>query len=46
MKTKYFLMIGIFILLVGGIFLFLNLPQETITITELPPIKLPAIVIP
>ncbi len=46
MKTKYFLIIGIMILLVCGVFLFLNIPQETITITELPPIKLPAIVIP
>jgi len=44
MKTKYFIVIGIMILLVVGIFLLI--PQETITITELPPIKLPAIVIP
>ena len=46
MKAKDFLIIGIMILLIGSIFLFLNIPQETITITELLPIKLPAIVIP
>ena len=46
MKKKYLLMIGIFVLLVGSIFLFLNIPQETIIITELAPIKLPGIVIP
>ena len=44
MKKKYWLMIGLFVLLEIGILIFL--PQETITITELPAIKLPAIVIP
>lgn len=34
------------IVLILSITILLNLPQETITITELPPIKLPAIVIP
>jgi len=39
-------MIGIGVFLILTITILLNIPQETIIITELPPIKLPAIVIP
>ncbi len=45
MKTKYWLMIGAVVLILS-ITILLNIPQETMIITELPPIKLPAIVIP
>jgi len=34
------------ILIFGGLFLTTNLPKETLTIIQLPPIKLPSIIIP